>query len=182
MEVHLPVGYTCGVAKSLRTKGIRQYAYPFDWNISNRGTMLDLIKNKGEGFLLDENIIVGSIAYTSTYENVKNKTFTGKKLLDKKTGMLIVHDYPAEGIPFSEVRAKYKNRFERLDEHLKVCTKLHLYGRKENGIINLHEYNLLTERVGFDFRKHLPKDVSVNDIKFQIQTQYNIENIEVKYL
>lgn len=182
MEVVLPIGMNCGPTNFCRDNKLRKYAYPFDWNISNRGTIYNLIQNQGKDFLLDENILIGK-PFKTKYENDPNKWFLHKNVFDKKTGMLIVHDYKAEDGSLPEIREKYKLRFIRLHEHLSKANKVTLYSDKYPSLtyppIN---YPLWAERIGENFKTYLPKNKNPEDIKSLIQTQYNIESIEVKYL
>lgn len=179
--VHLPLTFNCGGANMLRDLGIREHAYPFDWTIKNRGTILMLLKNKGEGFLLDENTIIGKNSFKHKYENNDDKWVVLKHLFDKHTGTLVVHDYPAEGTEISSIREKYKNRFKRLDTHLSQANKVIIYADKYQTFTDLSDHKDNIERLGFNLLEHLPEDVSINTIKEYIVSHYNINNIDIKY-
>ena len=181
MEIHLPVGIHCGPTNILRDRKIREYAYPFDWNISNKGTILNLIESQGKDFLIDENVIIGS-EFKTKYENLPDKWFLHKNVFDKKTGILIVHDYKAENGSLPEIREKYRVRFERLHEHLNKATKVTLYGDKHPSFIEGINYSLWSERVGEDFQSYLPEDKTLEDIKSLISSKYNILDIQITYL
>lgn len=182
MEVHIPLGYNCGVASFLRMHKIRKFAYPFDWIISNKGTFLQLIKSKGEGFLLDENAILGKVSFDQKYDNIPGQMFTSKNIFDKGTGVLICHDYDAiKNTQYSEIRKKYKRRFDRLDEHLKQATKVTLWSRKRySKLSDLEIYNELCERMGFDFEALCPNECSLEEIAQCIIDEYKISSIEIK--
>ena len=181
MEIHLPVGIHCGPAKYLRSRQLRKYAYPFDWNISNKGTILNLIESQGKDFLLDENIIIGS-EHKAKYENSPNHWTILKTIFDKKTGMLIVHDYRVKDGSLPEIREKYKLRFERLHEHLSKATKVTLYGNKHQSFIKGIDYSLCVKRLGQDFQSYLPEDKTLEDIKSLISSKYSILDIQITYL
>ena len=54
MEV-IPLGSTCSIAYQLRSLGLRNYAYPFDWvRINNLSLVTKLIETNFEDFL-DQN-------------------------------------------------------------------------------------------------------------------------------
>ena len=180
MEIHLPVGIHCGPANYLRDRQMRKYAYPFDWNISNKGTILNLIESQGKDFLFDENIIIGS-EYKMKYDNLPNHWTMLKALFDKKIGMFLVHDYRVKDGSLPEIREKYKLRFERLHEHLSKATKVTLYGNNQSFMKGL-DYSAWVKRLGQDFQSYLPEDKTLEDIKSLISSKYSILDIQITYL
>jgi len=177
--VHLPLTFNCGGANMLRDNNIREHAYPFDWTIKNRGTMLMLLKNKGEGFLLDENVVIGKNSYVHKYENDPSNMVELRHLFDKLTGTLIVHDYPANGMDISEVRDKYVKRFKRLDDHLKGADKVIIYSDKYQTFTDLPDHKDIIKTLGYNLLDHLPQDVSIYNIREYIKTHYKIDNVKI---
>ena len=179
MTINLPLTFNCGGANLLRDNNLREFAYPFDWTIKNRGTILNLIKNKGNGFLLDGNVVVGKESYKHKYENDPNNWVVLKNLFDKGTGSLLVHDYPAEGIELSKIRDKYIKRFDRLESQLNQANKVIIYTDTHKKIKDIPGYEGYVESLGFDFSKYLPEDESIETIRDYISSYYNIKNIEI---
>ena len=188
MILNIPIDYNCRSTSHLRYSKIREHAYPFDWTISNLGTILNLIKSKGEGFLLDENIRIGKVAFSQTYDNDPDQVFMSKNVFDMGTGTLICHDYPTEGIAFSKIREKYKKRFNKLEEHLQKATEINLWtttAEQYKGfrcLKNFQQYDELAGRMGFDFDTHCPSDVTIEQVANYILEEYNMKVINIKHI
>ena len=186
MVLNIPIDYNCDVTSHLRYHKIREHAYPFDWNISNLGTILNLIKSKGDGFLLDENVRIGKVEFSQTYDNIPDKVFMSRNVFDKGTGILICHDYPSEGIAFSKIREKYKKRFDKLEDHLQNATEVNLWTTSSKHykgfkcLKNFKQYDELVDRMGFDFNEQCPPDVSIEQVADYILKEYTIKKIHIK--
>ena len=116
--IHLPVGFDCSAASSLRQSGLRERAYPFDWNILDIGSIELFFRNKGVGFLEKENLEISKKMYTHKYENQGQKDQKLFPVLDYVHGILFVHDYKSDLKDIEEVKSKYRKRINNLFHEL----------------------------------------------------------------
>ena len=117
-KILIPIGRTCIVADNLRKFHLRKHAYPFDWNLVQISTALELIKNGFKDFLSEENLIFLP-AEKGRSLNEKNELVTNNDgsilwtlripVICKKYNMLFSHDFSEKGInDLPIVKEKYR--------------------------------------------------------------------------
>ena len=123
-KILIPIGRKCNVANTLRKYQLRKHAYPFDWNIVQISTALELIKNRFKDFLSGENLIflppIKGRPLNEKNELVTNNdgTFLWTSripVICKKYNMLFPHDFSEKGIDdLPIIKEKYSRRISRL--------------------------------------------------------------------
>lgn len=100
----ISLGHFCGVAQELERLGLRDASYPFDWLITTREPLHQLIDSHFDGFLEYENLY--------QYQVVKN-VYRNKHY---DFGVSFYHDfskYKPLDVQLDEVKEKYARRIER---------------------------------------------------------------------
>ncbi len=121
----ISLGHDCSPAAALRYHGLREQAFPFDWNITPNEALYDIIADDFSHFLEKNNLVIR-----------EDKT----AVIDACYGMTFIHDFPTinstdvldnngdvvqaeireDFCDFLEpVREKYMRRIERFREILK---------------------------------------------------------------
>lgn len=134
----ISLGNFCGPAMEIERLGFHSSSYPFDWLIvSNFDVVLQLIKNKFEGFLIEENL----------YQEISvNPKYYYNMILQ----IHFYHDF-SEYVPLHDqlrkVQEKYARRIERFYSTIQKPTLFIRYcsGQKELNYIkeNFEEINKL---------------------------------------
>ena len=168
-KILIPIGRKCNVANTLRKYQLRKHAYPFDWNIVQISTALELIKNRFKDFLSGENLIFLP-PIKGRPLNEKNELVTNNDgsilwtlripVICKKYNMLFPHDFSEKGIDdLPIIKEKYSRRISRL---LKKIDKgediLFLYDDREIHKRNYHMY----KSAGIDIKNILSTDNILN--------------------
>lgn len=100
----ISLGHFCGVAQELERLGLRDASYPFDWLITKREPLHQLIDNHFDGFLEYDNLY----QYSPIGNIYKNKQYG--------YGVSFYHDfsrYKPLDEQIDEVQKKYTRRIER---------------------------------------------------------------------
>lgn len=105
------LGGDCQVAYQLYMTGLRKYALPFDSLITPYQALRDMLKNKFEGFMAQDNFKLEG--------NEKGE----KYILDKKYGTRLIHDFKLEEDflkDYEETATKYIRRITRFLEVITI--------------------------------------------------------------
>ena len=122
MEYFVSLGSDCSVALYLRDKGLRTIAFPFDWCVTSMESVLQMIENDFEDFLLETNLVFLQPATRKMVNDEKDTILEDwiTPCYCKKYHMLIPHDFSARGKEdLSQVKDKYQKRIARMIELLK---------------------------------------------------------------
>lgn len=118
----IPLGIDCSVAHFLRMHGIRNDAYPFDWNVTPMEAAFELVENGFEDFLKLENLDFLSPTNRQLFEEsgrdikISNEIIT--PVVCRRYGILFPHDFTGSGVDdYEKVTQKYTRRIERFREH-----------------------------------------------------------------
>jgi len=136
MEV-IPLGSTCSIAYQLRSLGLRNYAYPFDWvRINNLSLVTKLIETNFEDFLDQNEFKLNKIS--------KEFDVNGNMLsyIYENKFCKFYHDFEADITEdtFNDFSKKYKRRIDRLINIIKTSEKL-LFVREEIGNLSQNKIN-----------------------------------------
>ena len=148
-DKYISFGNTCYISKYLKTKGIREEAYPFDWLISNISFITYLLDNSNIDEKIDlifkiENLVIkksnkkNHIVYLyNIYKNIKYG-YKGK--------IRFYHDFYNNTVSIENqlkgVKEKYKRRLERLIDILKKNDKSKLFMTWTQNF-NINDYKIL---------------------------------------
>jgi hypothetical protein len=114
---YIPITFDCEGANTLRSNGIRENAFPFDWNIAPLHNIYNLIKNNFEGFLDPKSLIYSNKPFTHKYDNeyeVNNLI----PVFDTKYGFLFIHDFTLDN-NYDIIYKKYKKRIDYFKHSVK---------------------------------------------------------------
>lgn len=123
--VVISLGSDCHPAAYTRKHSIRDFAFPFDWCLTPFDSIYHFIKNDFAGYLKKKNLVQSeekqfnhslkkflqktSLVAVSTYQSW---------VVDKKNGMIFVHDFPDNRLPviakwYKDIARKYERRIKR---------------------------------------------------------------------
>jgi len=125
----IPIGVNCDPSLYLRSRGLRQTAFPFDWAVVPMQSVIELIANDFSGFLDPESVIFLPptkrllISEDGSHLEISNDIIT--PVVCARYRILFPHDFPEAGAKvFGEVRAKYSRRIEKLEKLLRSDTEV----------------------------------------------------------
>ena len=121
----ISLGFFCGPAQEIKSIGLRNASYPFDWIISNFESVLLLLKNNFKDFLKEEFLIIDKTEkeLKETYV-IKNTKYDIKFFHDFKKGYSIYEQLP-------EIKEKYNRRIQRLYKTIEKSTLFIRYIKDE---------------------------------------------------
>lgn len=110
---YISLGNSCAVAYQLQQLGVRRAAYPFDWvNCSKLSGIISLFENYDK--LLEDPIFkCESVCYPIIEDNWKEEISSTLKVYDPQFKIIFPHDFKDKA-DITEIKLKYKRRFERL--------------------------------------------------------------------
>lgn len=161
----ISLGFFCSTALEMERIGLREFSGPFDWVISDFDKVLELIKNKFEGFL-DEKYLYQKKVNPSHYVNIKYN-------------IRFFHDfdkYKSLKDQICSVKKKYSRRIERF--YKRICEPTlfirYIYDENECKFIEQNSSEICT------FLKSFNKDneiifIANNSIKSDKINIYNVE-------
>lgn len=157
----IPIGTTCSISHYLRSKGLREKAFPFDWNVTPIQSAIELLQNDFEDFLFDANLIYLPAANRFLFDGegreieIKNDVIT--PVICKKYNILFPHDFSQKGeIDIDLVKIKYNKRISRLRDLLN--SNIHLIFVASNDIINDWQQEQYLKATGSRLIKYYYKD------------------------
>jgi hypothetical protein len=119
MRYFIPIGADCSPARILKTKGLRVFAFPFDWIVCPIYTIYKLLSNNFKGFM--EDIIIlekdNRILFNENDENMELIVSNTKiyPVIDIQYDILFPHDfYNNDKNTIINIKNKYKRRIDRL--------------------------------------------------------------------
>ncbi len=125
----IPLGVNCSISHYLRSKGLRNRAFLFDWSITPMQSAIELLRNDFNGFMSDDNLVYLPPANRKLFNEdgeeveVENDIIT--PVICKKYAMLFPHDFSGNGRDdFFAVQTKYRRRINRIRELLNSQTHL----------------------------------------------------------
>lgn len=123
MMIIIPIGVDCCPSIKMINHNLRNFAFPFDWNIVYNG-IHKIIENNFEGFIPE-------IDETNKLETVK--------LLNKKYDIYFMHHF--SNSTYDTDVLKYKRRIDRFNNLLKTSKDEIIFLRKGHGIWHHTEHN-----------------------------------------
>jgi hypothetical protein len=116
-KVYIPLGNDCSIAHFLRKEKLREFALPFDWNVSPLKSVAMLIENRFENFLDPINLIYEEPCQRLLFEEhkiLKIKEDIITPVICKKYEILLPHDFSIKGSGDLElVKRKYLKRINK---------------------------------------------------------------------
>ena len=158
----ISLGFFCGPAQEIKSIGLRNASYPFDWIISKFDSVLFLLKNNFEDFLEEKYLKFDNKELKDTYI-VKNVRYDIKFFHDFKKNHT-VHEQ------LKEVQEKYNRRINRLYENIKKPTLFIRYIKDEM------ELNYIRHNIG-EIREYLRSFNENNEIVFICNSDLNKEDL-----
>ena len=149
----------CDLAYALRD--LNQKTYPYDWLITTQSFIIDSFNNFNNFFIFDEKYV---------YDNLN--------LLDYNKKAIMLHDFVNFTSQKEEVIAKYKRRFERLNECLNDIEDIlfvRIYDNLQESLVPNDYYNNILIRDDENIQKW---ESFINNI----QIKYNKNNKKLKLL
>jgi hypothetical protein len=118
MKIYIPIGSNCEIAHFLKSKNLRFFAFPFDWNCAPLKSIYNLLLNNFDLFL--ENIFIGERIHRLYFDDNETETKIEKDfiypVICKKYLILFPHDYKSmDHQSLADVKQKYKKRIERFN-------------------------------------------------------------------
>lgn len=174
MEI-IPLGSTCSIAYQLRSLGLRNYAYPFDWvRINNLGLVTKLLETNFEDFLKQNDF---------SLKKVSNEFDVNGKMLSyiyENKFCKFYHDFGTNITEdtFNIFSIKYQRRIDRLINIIKESKNL-LFIREEIGNLSQNKINKflnLIKKINPSLNFKLK--IIVNNNKY---TTFNSNNVEIIY-
>jgi len=158
------LGGDCQVSHQLAIHGLRKYALPFDGLVTSVNSLLSILTDNFEGFLVPDNF---EFICTEKGE---------KYILDKKYRTTLMHDFPLQADflrDFDAIAVKYQRRIDRLRE-LIIESENPLFIRKRiNPEQAMHLKDLLST-----LRQGKPFLLLALDGNDQAQDDWGIESVK----
>lgn len=119
-HIYIPLGNDCSVAHFLRKENLRNFALPFDWNVTPLKSVVMLIENKFEDFLDPVNLIYEEPCQRLLFKEKKDleiKEDIITPVICRKYEMLFPHDFSVKGLDdLALVKDKYLKRIIRFQK------------------------------------------------------------------
>ena len=166
----ISLGFFCGPAQEIKSIGLRNASYPFDWIISNFESVLLLLKNNFIDFLEEKYLIIDRTEkeLKETYI-VKNIKYDIKFFHDFKK-VYTIHEQ------LTEIKEKYNRRIQRLYKTIKNPTLFIRYIKDEKELFYIKN-NLK------DIEEFIKSFNSNNDIIFICNNDLNkISSKDIYYV
>lgn len=120
----MSLGSDCSVALHLRDKGLREYAYPFDWCVTPMCSVIDIFETDFQHVLKENNLVFLDAVSRKAVNDENNEGELTNDIVTpvycKKYNMLLPHDFSQAGRDdLPNVLEKYQKRIQRLLIQLK---------------------------------------------------------------
>ena len=171
--IYISLGVDCNIALHLRSKGLRQAAFPFDWIIIPQQSIITFLETKFADWNIRERYQSANICQKPR-KKPKCATY-----VDVKYQIIFFHDFKKSKSTHEKVFEKYEHRIKRLIEILENPVRpvvfVYDYGSEDILKINndihdiVDQYNL----TWFDLTQlFLPSNLFYDKLKQCIQTTY----------
>lgn len=157
----ISLGHFCGVAQELERLGLRDASYPFDWLITTREPLHQLIDSHFDGFL----------EYDYLYQSREERKIYRNKYYN--FGVSFYHDfskYKPLDVQLDEVKEKYARRIERF---YTAITEPALFIRYVNNEDDAEYYSKHFDECLERYKQFCPE----NELIFVVNDEYKNFNI-----
>ncbi|HMJ91326.1 MAG TPA: DUF1796 family putative cysteine peptidase [Candidatus Acidoferrum sp.] len=115
----IPLGRDCSISHFLRSRSLRNCAYPFDWNITPLSSAVRLLDNSFDDYLSAKNLVylkpVQRLLFDEDDTALKMSDDIITPVVCQRYKMLFPHDFSAKGKEdYERVHLKYLGRCARL--------------------------------------------------------------------
>lgn len=121
-SIFISIGSNCDVSSTLRNYGVRQMAFPFDWNLTSLYMVYNILHNNFKDYLSD--VYIGESTERLYIDD--NRKTSGELIIPiicKKYNVLFPHDMKINE-SINEVQNKYLRRIERFKEIINDKSKI----------------------------------------------------------
>ena len=171
--IYIPFGSDCSIAYHLQQLNLRQYAFPFDWILSDIPNIIKCLKNNFSNFIDIDYLKLMNISNNfplidDDWPQLSNKTNNVKKYKHKLYNFIFPHDF-TDNCDIKLIIAKYERRIERFNIIMKNpnITKIILYIGKKNNNEKLENIFNILEFTNFRIKNKLYSEMGIihNDWK-----------------
>ena len=186
-DIYIPIGMNCYIANFLKSKKLRLFALPFDWNISSLHMSYNVLYNDFDGFL--DNLFIGTQTHRLLFDEDDNTKLTVSNslifpVICKKYNILFPHDFPnINDKTILDVKDKYNRRIQRFRHIINDPSKnIYLIYCDLNNDLNEFQTSVYQEYNPKLLNLFKNNDIYIDKIKTLYEKHNNIKIISLEEL